>query len=98
MKTALPTSWVLAMLTSYQATAQSVVETAQDRPEPAGFFLLVLGLLALLLGMRNLRDLRSKRMMPPRPEPPKPHAEQQPDVHPAPPRAQRKASAGKLPD
>ena len=43
-------------------------DSAAHGSEPAGFFVLVLGLAALLLGMRNLRELRHKRMMPPHPE------------------------------
>ena len=49
---------------------QSSQTTAQA--EPAGFFLMVLGLVALLLGMRNLRQLRHKRMAPPRLDPVRP--------------------------
>jgi len=42
-------------------------EDVPQNADPAGFLLLVLGLVAVLLGMRNLRELRSNRMAPRRP-------------------------------
>jgi len=50
------------------ATFPAIAETGEpaNGSEPASFFLLVLGLVALLIGTRNLRELRTKRMAPPR--------------------------------
>jgi hypothetical protein len=63
----LPSLILLHMLvTPVLATEAAKVE---HQAEPAGFFLMVLGLAALLLGLRNLRDLRYKRMTPPRQRP-----------------------------
>lgn len=65
----LPTSKAALILFGGVAPAVAQqADSAQNAAEPAGFFLLVLGLAALLLGMRNLRELRHKRMMPPRPD------------------------------
>lgn len=48
---------------------------------PLGLILLLLGVVALLLGMRNLHDLRNKRMSPPRiqPSPSRPVFESTPE-------------------
>jgi len=63
-----PIFYTLMTLTAgpSQAFADSAGE-ADTSAEPAGFFLMIIGLAALLLGMRNLRELRHKRMAPPRP-------------------------------
>lgn len=42
-------------------------QTVPDSSDPAGALLLILGLAAVILGMRNLRELRNKRIVPPRP-------------------------------
>jgi len=61
-----PTSLCLSLI-SLDAMAEEAAARTDNQAEPAGFFLMVLGLGALLLGMRNLRELRHKRMLPPRP-------------------------------
>ena len=58
---------LLALLTGTTIALAEQADAAQESTEPASFFLLLLGLLAVLLGMRNLRTLRSQRMIPPRP-------------------------------
>lgn len=58
----------LSLLLSQVAIAAD--STPAGSAEPAGMLLMLLGLLALLLGMRNLHDLRTKRMTPPPLKPP----------------------------
>ena len=66
-KRSLPSLILLPMLVPPVLATE--VAKAETQAEPAGFFLMVLGLAALLLGLRNLRDLRYKRMTPPRQKP-----------------------------
>jgi len=58
---------LLALLTGTTLALAEQADATKETTEPASFFLLLLGLLAVLLGMRNLRTLRSQRMIPPRP-------------------------------
>lgn len=60
---------LLGLFASAPGVWAEQAEQARDSGEPAGFFLLLLGLLAVLLGIRNLRALRSQSMIPPRPRP-----------------------------
>lgn len=41
-------------------------QSESERTEPAGLLLLVLGIGALIMGLRGLRNLRTKHFMPPR--------------------------------
>jgi len=60
--TVLSPAWLLL---SAHALADSD-EAARSGGESAGILLLVLGLVAVLLGIRNLRELRHKHLSPPR--------------------------------
>lgn len=64
----IPTPALALMFGSSQVIAGTDT-ISQDASDPAGFFLLLFGLAALLLGMRNLRQLKYKRMSPPRHDP-----------------------------
>ncbi len=58
------TTLVFPTVISVSAFAETT-EHATDSAEPDGFILFVLGMVALLIGIRNLRQLRTKRMPPP---------------------------------
>ena len=60
---------VFALFASATGAWAGQAEQAQEGGEPASFFLLLLGLLAVLLGIGNLRALRNQSMIPPRPRP-----------------------------
>jgi hypothetical protein len=70
---------LLGLFASAPGAWAEQAEQARDSGEPAGFFLLLLGLLAVLLGIRNLRTLRSQSMIPPRPKR-RPETDQRPDA------------------
>lgn len=58
---------VLATSTALaQAQAQAGADADTSHSDPVAVLLMVIGLIALLLGLRNLRELRGKRMTPPR--------------------------------
>lgn len=58
---------LILLLLGLTFTGSAFSAPAESTPaEPAGFLLLVLGLAALLLGLKSLRDLRHKRFLPPR--------------------------------
>jgi len=66
MQTACTASWssMLALFTSAEIAAAPVEGSAGSN---AAAILVVLGLFALVMGLRNLRDLRHKRLTPDRP-------------------------------
>jgi len=70
LKALKPSTLFAGCLLSLNCFAEEIAQPSPEQAEPAALILLVLGLVALFIGIRNVGDLRHKRMLPPRPDSP----------------------------